>query len=105
MASYYLSAQISQKLVTRNTELAVLLLLLKLLQTTTCRVCLQQLLGMQLTGVIMIEYATITSGSVMGHLTDNLYKLTQWFGGLPTYWIVGSVVLFFLLLHFLVKKV
>jgi hypothetical protein len=60
---------------------------------------------MQLTGVIMIEYATITSGSVMGYLAGSLDKMTQWFGGLPTYWIVGSVVLFFLLLHFFAKKV
>lgn len=53
----------------------------------------------------MIEYATIASGSVMGYLTNSLDKLTQWFGGLPTYWIVGGVVLFFLLLHFFAKKV
>ena len=53
----------------------------------------------------MIEYATVTSGSVMGSLTESLDKLIQWFGGIPTYWIVGSVVLFFLLVYFLAKKV
>ena len=53
----------------------------------------------------MIEYATITSGSVMGYFTDSLDTLTQWLGGIPNYWIVGSVVLFFLLLRFFAKKV
>ena len=53
----------------------------------------------------MIEYANLTSGSFLVYLTDSLGKLTQWLGGLPTYWIVVGVVLFFLLLHFFAKKV
>ena len=60
---------------------------------------------MQLTGAIMLEYAAITSGPVLGSLTDNFSKLTQWFGDLPAYWIVISVVLFFLLLYLFAKKV
>jgi len=53
----------------------------------------------------MIGYATITDGSFMGDLTDNLYKLFQWYSDLPVYWIVGSIILFFLLLNLLVKKI
>lgn len=51
----------------------------------------------------MIEYATLAGGSVFGPLKDSLYDLTQWFSGISTYWIVGGVVLFFLLLHFFMK--
>jgi len=53
----------------------------------------------------MIGYATIANGSFMGDLTDNLYKLIQWFDDLPAYWIVGGVVLFLLLLKIFVKKI
>lgn len=52
----------------------------------------------------MIEYAFLISGSGVGHLKESLYELTQWFGGIPTYWIGGGVVLFFLLLHIFTKK-
>jgi hypothetical protein len=53
----------------------------------------------------MIGYVTITNGSIMGDLTDNLYKLIQWFSDLPAYWIVGGVILFFLLVKIFVKMV
>ena len=46
----------------------------------------------------MIEYAILASGSTVGLLNDSLYDLTQWFGGISPYWIVGGVVLFFLFL-------
>lgn len=53
----------------------------------------------------MIGYATLFDGSMKGFFTDSLYKLTQWFSGIPTYWIVGGVLLFFLILRFFAKKV
>jgi hypothetical protein len=43
----------------------------------------------------MIGYATITNGSFLGDLTDNLNKFIQWYSDLPAYWVVASVVLFF----------
>jgi hypothetical protein len=51
----------------------------------------------------MIGYATITNGSFMGGLTDNLYKLIQWFSDLPAYWLIGGVVLFFLFVKIFAK--
>lgn len=53
----------------------------------------------------MIEYATIISRSAVGLLEDKLYALTHWLGGVPAYWIVGGVVLFFVFLHLFVKKI
>ena len=53
---------------------------------------------MHLTGVSMIEYAILASGSAVGLLNDSLYDFNRWFADIPPYWIVGGVVLFFLLL-------
>ena len=53
----------------------------------------------------MIEYAAVTNGSFFVDIFDALNQLMQWYIDLPTYWIVASVVLFFLLLKIFVKHV
>lgn len=53
----------------------------------------------------MIGYATVTNGSFLGDISDALNNFMQWYSDLPAYWIVTSVVLFFLLLKIFVKHV
>lgn len=53
----------------------------------------------------MIGYAAVTNGSFLGDISDALYQLMHWFSDLPAYWIVTSVILFFLLLKVFVKYV
>ena len=53
----------------------------------------------------MIEYATLVSGSAAGFLRQSLYGLTQWFDGIPNYWVAGGAVLLFWLLYLFIKKV